>query len=123
LLILPISCVVVFFVKRESQRNEILSAHSSAVSSFEQSLRDAGMENLVAFEEAVDCLSSIRYNENQSLFNGLCVYPSKKEKLKSSLESVYNELDRKCQVAPYGTDLEQKLKNKRDKVNNMIQQL
>lgn len=122
--IIPLIGVIIgISMSRAGQRENIRQAHSNAVYNFNQSLQDASIDNIEKFEDAYDYLSSIRYNENQSLFNGTYVYYSKSTELINKLQSVYNELDRKYQVAPSGTNLERKLKQKRDKVYNIQQKL
>ena len=118
-----IAVIIVVCVDRSVRRDNIRYAHSNAVQNFDQSLKAASIDNIEKFEDAYDYLSSIRYNENQSLFNGTYVSYSKSNELKNKLQSVYNELDRKYQAAPSGTNLERKLKQKRDKVYNIKQKL
>ena len=122
--IIPLIGVIIgVSVSRAEQRENIRYAHSNAVYNFNQSLQDASIDNIEKFEDAYDYLSSIRYNENQSLFNGTYVYYSKSTELINKLQSVYDELDRKYQVAPSGTNLERKLKQKRDRVYSIQQKL
>lgn len=122
--IIPLICVIIgVSMSRAEQRENIRYAHSNAVYNFNQSLQAASIDNIEKFEDAYDYLSSIRYNENQSLFNGSYVSYSKTTELKNKLQSVYNELERKYQAAPSGTNLEKKLKQKRDKVYSIKQKL
>ena len=124
ILIVPLIAVIIgVCVDRSTRRDNIRYAHSTAVYNFNQSLQAASIDNIEKFEDAYDYLSSIRYNENQSLFNGTYVSYSKSNELKNKLQSVYNELDRKYQAAPSGTNLEKKLKQKRDKVYSIKQKL
>jgi hypothetical protein len=124
ILIIPLIIVIIAIcVSRVEQRENIRYAHSNAVYNFNQSLQAASIDNIEKFEDAYNYLSSIRYNENKSLFNGTYVSSSKTTELKNKLQSVYNELDRKYQAAPSGTNLERKLKQKRDKVYNIKQKL
>ena len=122
--IIPLIGVIIgVSMRRAEQRENIRYAHSNAVYNFNQSLQDASIDNIEKFEDAYEYLSSIRYNENQSLFNGTYVYYSKSTELINKLQSVYDELDRKYQVAPSGTNLERKLKQKRDRVYSIQQKL
>jgi len=122
--IIPLIGVIIgVSMSRAEQRENIRYAHSTAIGNFNQSLQAASIDNIEKFEEAYNYLSSIRYNENQSLFNGTYVSYSKSNELKNKLQSVYNELDRKCQAAPSGTNLERTLKQKRDKVYNIKKKL
>lgn len=124
ILIVPLIAVIIgVCVDRASRRDNIRYAHSNAVHNFDQSLQAASIDNIEKFEDAYNYLSSIRYNEDMSLFNGTYVSYSKSNELKNKLQSVYNELDRKYQAAPSGTNLEKKLKQKRDKVYSIKQKL
>jgi hypothetical protein len=122
--IIPLICVIIgVSMRRAEQRENIRYAHSTAVTNFNNSLQAASIDDIEKFEDAYNYLSSIRYNENQSLFNGSYVSYSKTTELRNKLQPVYNTLNAKYQKAPSGTDLERKLKTKRDKVNAILQKL
>ena len=110
-------------VDRSNRINNIRYAHSNAVYNFDQSLQAASIDNIKKFEDAYNCLSSIRYNEENSLFDGTYVYYSKSNELKNKLQPVYNTLDRKCQKIPTGTATGDKLHSKRNKVKNLLDKL
>ena len=122
--IIPLICVIIgVSMRRAEQRENIRSAHSTAVTNFDKSLQAANIDNIKKFEDAYDYLSSIRYNENQSLFNGTYVSYSKTTELRNKLQPVYNTLDRKCQKIPTGTTTGDKLHSKRNKVKNLLDKL
>ncbi len=124
ILIIPLIIVIIAIcVIRVEQRENIRYAHSNAVQNFDKSLKAASIDNIEKFEAAYDYLSSIRYNENQSLFNGSYVSYSKTTELRNKLQPVYNTLDRKCQKIPTGTTTGDKLHSKRNKVKNMLDKL
>lgn len=124
LLALPILAIIIgLMVDRSSRINNIRYAHSNAVYNFNQSLQAASIDNIEKFEDAYEYLSSIRYNEEKSLFNGTYVYYSKSNELKNKLQPVYNTLDRKCQKIPTGTTTGDKLHSKRNKVKNLLDKL
>ena len=122
--IVPLIVVIIgVCMDRSARRDNIRYTHSYAVRNFDQSLKAASIDNIEKFEDAYEYLSTIQYNEAQKLFDGNYVSYSKSLELKNKLQSVYNELDRKYQAAPSGTNLERKLKQKRDKVCNIKQKL
>ena len=124
LLALPILAIIIgLMVDRSNRINNIRYAHSNAVYNFDQSLQAASIDNIKKFEDAYNCLSSIRYNEENSLFDGTYVYYSKSNELKNKLQPVYNTLDRKCQKIPTGTATGDKLHSKRNKVKNLLDKL
>lgn len=124
LLALPILAIIIgLMVDRSNRINDIRYAHSNAVYNFNQSLQAASIDNIKKFEDAYEYLSSIRYNEEKSLFNGTYVYYSKSNELKNKLQPVYNTLDRKCQKIPTGTTTGDKLHSKRNKVKNLLDKL
>ena len=122
--IIPLICLIIGVSKRiAEQREYIRYAHSNAVYNFNQSLQAASIDNIEKFEDAYNYLSSIRDNENQSLFNGSYVSYSKTTELRNKLQPVYNTLDRKCQKIPTGTTTGDKLHSKRNKVKNLLDKL
>lgn len=124
LLIVPVLAIIIgISVVRASDREQLRADHSFAVYNFDKSLQAANIDNIEAFENAYEQLSYIHDNENQNLFDGEDVYYFKKGELVNKLHAVFKELDRKYQAAPSGTNLEQKLKTKRDKVYSMKQKL
>ena len=124
LLIVPVLAIIIgISVVRASNREQLRADHSFAVYNFDKSLQAANIDNIEAFENAYEQLSYIHDKENQKLFDGVDVYYFKKGELVNKLHAVFKELDRKYQAAPSGTNLEQKLKSKRDKVYSMKQKL
>ncbi len=106
--------------------DNIRSQHYSSVRDFESDLHSATIDNIDSFEDAANALELIYYWENKFFFDWTLrnkVYYSKRTELENELQSVYNKLDRKYQAAPSGTNLERKLKTKRDKVNSLLQKL
>jgi hypothetical protein len=118
-----ISVIIGVCVDRSTRRENIRYAHSNAVYNFNQSLKDASIDNIDKFEDAYEYLSTIQYNEAQKLFDGNFVALSKSTELRNKLESAHTTLNNKYQKAPSGTDLERKLKTKRDKVYAILQKL
>ena len=122
-LIPVIGIIIGICVNRANEREKIRYAHSKAVYNFNQSLRVASIDSIKAFEDAYDYLSSIRHNENKSLFNGTYVSSSKTTELRNKLQDAYNELDRKYQKLPTGTGTKRKMSEKKDKVQNLLNRL
>lgn len=106
--------------------DHIRSQHYSFVHDFDIDLSNATIDNIGSFEDATNALKLIYDCENRFFFEWTYrnkVYYSKKAELENKLQSVYRELDRKYQAAPTGTNLERKLKLKRDKVYIIKQKL
>lgn len=120
LLLIPLAVGIGVCVNKSIELEE---NHASAVSSFNYYLSSADIDAISSFSNAYEYLDDIKYCENHSLFFGNNMYYSKKNELELKLENAYNELDRKYQKAPAGTNTERKLLNKRNQVREILNKL
>lgn len=118
--------VVVGISKCSAIRNEkatLRTNHAYYVSEFDQHINAASMDNIDAIESAYNDLVHIQDNERSARYDGNYVYTNRYRQLEQKVATIYNEIDRKYNRAPAGTDIERTLLKKRKKVQDIQNKL
>lgn len=110
-------------VQNQKERQAILNHHNTAVTRFDNAIKEVNIDNLESLDKALDNLKSISVYENNPKYSGSYVYSNKKNTLKTKTNSLYDTLWGKYQRAPIGTSTEAKLKEKLDYVSGIQNQL
>ena len=97
--------------------------HLTAISRFDRAYKDITIDNLGEVDNAIRYLSQISEREQSKYLTNDKVYDTKKQALVSKLESLSNEVDRKYQRAPQGTQLKINLGNKHTTLLNYLVQI
>lgn len=105
------------------ETNRVYSRHSNAISDFNSCLNDANIDNIDKLEQAYNQLQIIREVENHRYFNGTHRYNEKQQALKSKAQELYNEANRRYQIAPSGSPAETRNKNKRRQIAEIKQKI
>ncbi len=109
--------------KNQEEKQRLVYAHSAAVTRFEEQLDAADLDNIAALEDALQSLRDIENIEDNSKYSGGYVYYNKKESLKDKTQSLYNTANHRYQIAPVGTNTEQRNKEKRDRLNEIYNKI
>lgn len=105
-IIVIFACIIWFVIaqnEKEECRRSARNNHDSAVIAFDNDFREASIDNIEGFENALIHLEDIQYSEWNQCFQGSRVYEKKKADLKNKTYDVYNTLYDKVQRMPEGS--------------------
>ncbi|MBQ8938918.1 MAG: serine/threonine protein kinase [Paludibacteraceae bacterium] len=112
--------------QNEKERQEIqalFNQHSKAMSDFDSYLNGASLDNIEALQQALSQLHTIKQVENDYRFDGTCRYSASKQSLLKKADELYNEADRRYQLAPSGSAAEQRSLQKRRQIYEIKQKI
>lgn len=109
--------------QERQEKNRVYSRHTNAISDFNSCLNAANIDNIDQLEQAYKQLQIIREVENHRYFNGTRRYNEKQQALKSKAQELYNEADRRYQIAPSDSPAETRNKNKRRQIAEIKQKI
>lgn len=107
--------------KRETER--IYTLHNDALIGFERSLQEADIDHIEALESARIQLQTIQQTENNRHYKSPCQYQKKRQILLNKAQGLYEEADRRFQLAPAGSPAETRNKNKRRQIAEIKQKI
>lgn len=107
------------YVDHQEEVRAINNNHNYFVAAFDENVQKADIDHIESLELAVDILYEIQMIERDSKFNGSNVYSSKRNTLIQKMQNMYDEVDRKYQKAPAGTQTERRNYEKREKIKQI----
>lgn len=116
------------FIYHQAQVNkriEALSAeHYETCQQFNSYLREAGLENIEAYQNAKTCLLRLDEIEADKYYEGtMHVAGDKRQALKVNLREVYREVERRYQMAPEGSGAKTRNLEKLNQLGEIINDL
>ena len=122
IVIVGIVCLNNYSEQQEECRRIARNEHTTAVSTFDNILKQASLDNIEGFESAYSWLIEIQSCERDNCFQGGRVYEKKKADLKNKTYDVYNTLYDKVQRMPEGSTKD-KYRAKLNKISAVNQKL
>ncbi len=123
IVVIPVALGIIRYKEIQKEKAELSYSYSDLMSSFDTNLNNAGMDNIEVLNEAISNLRSMERIEANVYFEDPHRSAAKKEELTQKVQALYDEADRRYQLAPSGTEAEKRNLNKRRQLYEIKQNI